>query len=90
MRQTISRADLHRRFTEALAAHPAGSAGHFVFDIDVKEGSFEGCNWYPLAAIQHWTGDMQANLAAFRDVRAAMEREYDVEENVPAGVVGAG
>jgi hypothetical protein len=79
MRESISRAELHRRFSEALAADATG--GTFVFEIDVKEPGPDGCNWYPLASIQHWTGDLMANLALFRTVRAEMERAYEVEES---------
>lgn len=85
MRHTISRADLHRRFSAALARHPAGQTGTFVFEIDGKEPGDDGCNWYPLAALQHWTGDMQENFAAFRAVREQMVREYNLDEaSIPA------
>lgn len=84
MRATISRAELHQRFSAALAAHPSGAHGTFVFDIDHKEPDADGCNWYPLAAIQHWGGDLTANLAAFRVVREDLAREFNVEESGPA------
>lgn len=82
MRQTITRAELHSRFSAALAAHPAGGTGAFVFEIDSKEPGSDGCNWYPLAAIQHWAGDLQANLSAFREVRESLSRDFNVEERV--------
>ena len=80
MRDAISRADLHTRFSAALAGHPPGRGGTFVFEIDWKETGHDGCNWYPLAAIQHWTGDLQGSLAAFRTVRERMAREYNLDE----------
>jgi hypothetical protein len=86
MRNTISRAELHQRFSAALAAHPASSTGTFVFEIDVKEPDGDGCNWYPLAAIHHWTGDLKLNLAAFRAVREELCREFNVEESVGAAL----
>lgn len=89
MRNTISRADLHSRFSAALASHPAGSGGTFVFEIDRKEPGDDGCNWYPLASIHHWTGDLQGNLAAFRAVREQMAREYNLDETAaPAAHAG--
>ena len=84
MRNTISRAELHARFSAALAAHPAAGDGTFVFEIDVKEPDADGCNWYPLASIHHWTGDLNANLAAFRAVREELCRDFNVEESVGA------
>lgn len=81
MRETISRTELHRRFGEALAA---GGSGTFVFEIDTKEPGENGCNWYPLASIQQWTGDLMSNLALFRRVRAELEEAYNVETGAPA------
>ncbi len=84
MRNTISRAELHQRFSAALAAHPSARNGTFVFEIDVKEPDEDGCNWYPLASIHHWTGDLKSNLAAFRAVREELCRDFNVEESVGA------
>jgi len=81
MRETISRTELHRRFSEALAANASGT---FVFEIDTKEPGENGCNWYPLASTQHWTGDLMSNLALFRRVRAEMEAAYNVEASATA------
>ena len=79
MRDTISREELHRRFSEALAAQPTAAPANFAFEIDDKEPGEDGCNWYPLAAIQHWTGDIRANLATFRTVREELSRSYNLE-----------
>lgn len=81
MRDTISRAELHQRFSAALAAHPLAGTGTFVFEIDSKELGDDGCNWYPLAAIHQWTGDLKSNLAVFRLVREELSREYNLEES---------
>ena len=75
MRQTVSRADLHRTFSEELARlAPEGSV--FVFEIDRKEAGADGCNWYPLASMASWRGDVSANLAAFRTVREHLSARY--------------
>jgi hypothetical protein len=77
MKQTVSRAELHRKFTEELARlAPEGSV--FVFEIERKEGGSEGCNWYPLASMASWRGDVSANLAAFRTVREHLSARYDL------------
>jgi hypothetical protein len=78
MKQTVSRADLHRKFTEELARlAPEGSV--FVFEIERKEEGSEGCNWYPLASMASWRGDVSANLAAFRTVREHLSARYDLD-----------
>jgi hypothetical protein len=77
MKQTVSRADLHRKFSEELAlVAPEGSV--FVFEIDGKEEGSDGCNWYPLASIASWRGDVSANLAAFRTVREHLTARYEL------------
>lgn len=82
MRETISRAELLRRFHEALSEHPQGRGGTFVFEIDAKDPGPGECNWYPLASLQLWTGDLRANLAAFREVREQLSARYNL--HVPA------
>ncbi len=89
MRSNISRAELHQRFSAALAAHPSARNGTFVFEIDVKEPDADGCNWYPLASIHQWTGDLKSNLAVFRLVREELSREYNLEESAAAAPVGS-
>jgi hypothetical protein len=79
MREILSIAELHQRFVHALAEHPVGRNGTFVFEIDQKDPGDDGCNWYPMAAIQHWRGDLRSNLAAFREVRETMSRAYNVD-----------
>jgi len=77
MKQSVSRAELHRRFSEELARlAPADSV--FVFEIDRKEGGADGCNWYPLASMASWRGDVAANLTAFRTVREHLSARYDL------------
>jgi hypothetical protein len=77
MKQTVSRAELHRKFSEELAqVAPEGSV--FVFEIDRKEEGSDGCNWYPLASIASWRGDVSANLAAFRTVREQLTARYEL------------
>jgi len=75
MRQSVSRAELHRRFSEELARlAPEGS--EFVFEIDRKEEGTDGCNWYPLASMASWRGNVSANLTAFRAVREHLSARY--------------
>ncbi|HEU4452522.1 MAG TPA: hypothetical protein VFR81_05650 [Longimicrobium sp.] len=84
MMKTVSRAELHREFTEELKrTAPAGSA--FVFEIERKEDGSEGCNWYPLASMASWRGDVMTNLAAFRAVREHLSARYRLEPE-PAAV----
>ncbi len=77
MRQTVSRADLHRAFTEELA-RLAPEDSVFVFEIEPKEEGSDGCNWYPLASMASWRGNVSANLAAFRAVREHLSARYDL------------
>ena len=77
-RDSLSTADLHRLFSEHLSREAPGST--FVFEIDRRPAVGDGCNWYPLASIGAWRGDIVANLVAFRRVRERLSREYDLEE----------
>lgn len=90
MKETVSRAELHARFAAGLErAAPPGSV--FVFEIDRKEAGSDGCNWYPLASMGSWRGDLAANLSAFRQVRERLSALYDLEPaEAPAGVSAEG
>ena len=82
-RNAVSRAELHRMFVEALAAQAPQSV--FAFEIDAREAGADGCNWFPLAAMGAWRGDVSANLAAFRRVRERLAHEYNlIETEAPA------
>jgi len=87
-RETISRGELHRRMMEALAAEEPGGA--FTFDIDRCEPAADGCNWYPLAQLAAWRGDVDRNLAAFRRVRARLSADFNLAEHEPADHALAG
>ena len=92
MRETVSQAELHRRFLDALK-EAGRSDSVFVFEIDRKSPGADGCNWYPLASIALWRGDVLANLAAFRQVRERLSTLYNLEpadaEAPAAAAVGA-
>ena len=77
MKQTVSRAELHRKFSEELA-RLAPEDSVFVFEIERKEEGAEGCNWYPLASMASWRGNVSANLTAFRAVREHLTDRYDL------------
>ena len=77
-RDSLSRDELQRIFSEQLSREAPGSV--FVFEIDRRVAGEDGCNWYPLASIGSWQGDVVANLVAFRRVRERLSREYNLEE----------
>lgn len=85
MHEVLDKGELHARFLEALRRHPDGAEGEFVFEIEERVEGHGECNWYPLASIEAWRGDLMRNLRAFRDVRDAMVARYNVL--VPAGAV---
>jgi hypothetical protein len=86
MREVLDRADLHARFMRELRAHPNAAGSEFVFEIDYKPEGPGGCNWYPLASIELWRGDLMRNLAAFRDVREHLSALYNVAPPAEAGL----
>ena len=81
-RETISRGELQRRMLAALAAEEP--AGAFTFDIDRCVPDAAGCNWYPLAQLASWSGNVDRNLAAFRRVRARLSADFNLPEHEPA------
>lgn len=86
-RDAVSRAELYRIFVDELAREAPESV--FVFEIGRREPGADGCNWYPLAAIGSWEGELNRSLAAFRSVRERLARDYllaDAEDgNAAAG-----
>ncbi|HET7460598.1 MAG TPA: hypothetical protein VFJ82_05105 [Longimicrobium sp.] len=84
-RDAVSRAELHRIFMDELAREAPASV--FVFDIDRRTPGADGCNWYPLASIGGWEGDLTASLAAFRRVRERLAQEYVLTEE-PVAAAG--
>ncbi len=86
-REAVSRAELHRMFVDALAAQEPESM--FVFEIDRRAAGADGCNWYPLASMGAWRGDVSVNLAAFRRVRERLSHEYNLAEADAAEMAGA-
>jgi hypothetical protein len=78
MREVLDRADLHARFMDELRRHPDGAGSEFVFEIDYKPEGPGGCNWYPLATIELWRGDLMHNLQIFREVRECLSARYNV------------
>jgi hypothetical protein len=86
MREVLDRAVLHGLFMEELARHPDGALGEFVFEIEHRPEGVGGCNWYPLATIELWRGDLMRNLATFRDVRDLLAARYNV--HAPADAAG--
>jgi hypothetical protein len=73
-RDAVSRAELHRIFIDELAREAPACV--FVFDIDRRKPGADGCNWFPLASIGGWEGELNASLAAFRRVRERVARDY--------------
>jgi hypothetical protein len=63
-------------FMDELRRDAPGSV--FVFEIDRRQAAADGCNWYPLASIGSWEGDITANLNAFRRIRERLSRDYVV------------
>ena len=86
MREVLDRAELHGIFMEELRRHPEGAEGEFVFEIDHRPAGAGGCNWYPLAAIEQWRGDLMRNLAVFREVRDRLAAQYNVLTPADAAV----
>jgi hypothetical protein len=88
MREVLDRAELHGLFVEELRRHPDAAGSEFVFEIDHRPESVGECNWYPLATMELWRGDLMRNLAAFRQVREHLAARYNVlapaEEPAPA------
>ena len=78
MREVLDRDDLHALFIQELARHPEGAAGEFVFEIEYRPEGPGGCNWYPLANIEAWRGDLMQNLSAFRQVRDHLSARYNL------------
>ena len=78
MRETIGREELHARFTRALADEEPD--GVFTFEIDRCVPGLDGCNWYPLASIATWEGDVERNLAAFRRVRVRLAADFNLAD----------
>jgi len=73
-REAVSRAELHRMFMDELRREAPDSV--FVFEIDHRTAGADGCNWYPLAGIGSWQGDLTTNLGAFRRVRDRLAQDY--------------
>lgn len=93
MREVLDRAELHARFMSELGRHPDAAGSEFVFELDHKLEGPGGCNWYPLATIELWRGDLMQNLRAFRDVRESLSARYNLSPpaDAPApGIVAAG
>lgn len=91
MRENISPDELHRLFMHLLAEQRPGS--RFVLEIDACERVGDGCNWFPLASMGAWQGDVTENLAAFRRVREMLSQRYDISparEAVPAASAADG
>ena len=86
MREVLDRAELHGRFIEELRRHPDGAKGEFVFEIDYRPEGAGGCNWYPLATIELWRGDLMRNLAAFAEVRDRLAARYNLHTPADAAV----
>lgn len=78
MREVLDRSELHAIFTDALRRHPDGAGGEFAFEIEDRPAGTGGCNWYPLATIELWRGDLMRNLKAFRDVRDDLAARYNI------------
>ena len=89
MREALDRAELHARFTSELRRHPDAAGSEFVFELDYKPEGPGGCNWYPLAAIEQWRGDLMGNLRVFREVREQLSARYNLAPPSPAGLAEA-
>jgi hypothetical protein len=87
MREVLDRAHLHALFMKELRRHPDAAESEFIFEIDYKPEGPGGCNWYPLATIELWRGDLMRNLKVFREVRESLSARYNV---VPPAAVEAG
>jgi len=85
--EMIGREELHARFTRALADEAPD--GVFTFEIDRCVPGPDWCNWYPLASIASWKGNVERNLAAFRHVRAWLAADFNLAD-AEAGLVAAG
>jgi hypothetical protein len=86
MREVLDRTELHGMFMQELRRHPDGAKGEFVFEINHRPEGVGGCNWYPLAAIELWRGDLMRNLAAFRDVRDQLATRYNLRAPADAAM----
>jgi hypothetical protein len=89
MREVLDRAELHARFMDELHRHPDASGSEFVFEIDYKPEGPGGCNWFPLASIEAWRGDLMHNLAVFREVRERLSARYNVAPPATAALAAA-
>lgn len=89
MREVLDRAELHARFMSDLRRHPDAAGSEFVFELDYKPEGPGGCNWYPLATIELWRGDLMQNLRVFRDVRESLAARFNLAPPSPAGVEDA-
>ena len=78
MRKVVDRAKLHALFTDELRRHPDAAGSSFVFEIDEKPADRGGCNWYPLATIELWRGDLMRNLRVFGQVRERLCARYSL------------
>jgi hypothetical protein len=74
-------------FIDALAAQAPESM--FAFEIEGRAAGPDGCNWFPLASIGAWRGDVSTNLAAFRRVRERLAHEYNLAEGEAAEIANA-
>jgi hypothetical protein len=84
MREVLDRAELHALFTDELRRHREAGGSAFVFEIDEKPADPGGCNWYPLATIELWRGDVMRNLRVFGQVRARLCERYNLLPAVAA------
>lgn len=89
MREVLDRAELHARFMDELRRHPDAAGSEFVFEIDYKPEGPGGCNWFPLASIEAWRGDLMHNLTVFREVRERLSARYNVAPPATAGLAAA-
>ncbi|HEX6039761.1 hypothetical protein [Longimicrobium sp.] len=78
MREVLDRGHLHALFMTELRRHPDAAGSEFIFEIDYKPEGPGGCNWYPLATIELWRGDLMGNLKVFREVRESLSARYNV------------
>jgi hypothetical protein len=90
-REMIGREELHARFARGLANEEPD--GVFTFEIDRCVPGPDGCNWYPLASMASWKGDLERNLAAFRHVRTRLAADFNLTdaetERAPSGASAA-
>jgi hypothetical protein len=78
MREVLDRAELHALFMAELRGHPRAAGSEFTFEIEEKLDDAGGCNWYPLASLEQWRGDLMGNLAVFREVRERLCARFNV------------